>query len=33
MVLCWIFLKTVPYLIAQKDFIYIGKIEKCDQIL
>lgn len=28
MFLCWIFLKTVPFLIAQKDIIYIGKIER-----
>ena len=31
MVLCWIFLKTVPYLIAQKDIVYIGNIEKFKQ--
>ena len=31
MVLCWIFLKTVPFLIAQKDIIYIGNVEKFQQ--
>ena len=31
MVLCWIFLKTVPCLIAQKDIVYIGNIEKLQQ--
>ena len=31
MVLCWIFLKTVPCLIAQKDIIYIGNVEKLQQ--
>lgn len=28
---CWIFLKTVPFLIAQKDIVYIGNIEKFKQ--
>ena len=28
---CWIFLKTVPCLIAQKDIIYIGNVEKFQQ--
>ena len=28
MILCWILLKTVPCLIAQKDCIYIGDVKK-----
>ena len=31
MVLCWIFLKTVPCLIAQEDIIYIGNVKKFQQ--
>ena len=28
---CWILLKTVPFLIAQEDIIYIGNVEKFQQ--
>ena len=27
----WILLKTVPFLIAQEDIIYIGNVEKFQQ--